>query len=127
MATVTQQHPPIARPPTGFEVAVDAAFKWCARSFAWLTILVVVLIVGLIAWQASPAIQAYGVKFIVDSVWDPGKGQYGILPEIVGTLFSSVLGVAIGSLFGVAVAIFLTQEFIPRWLETTFKNIINLL
>jgi phosphate transport system permease protein len=127
MAAATQQHQPIARPPTGFERTADGAFKWSARIFAWLTILVVVLVVGLIGWQASPAMQAYGANFIIDSVWDPGKGQYGILPEIVGTLFSSVLGVALGSLFGVAVAIFLTQEFIPRRLETTFKNVINLL
>ena len=38
-----------------------------------------------------------------------------------------MLGVALGALFGVAVAIFLTQDFFPRWLEITFKNIIELL
>ncbi len=92
-----------------------------------MTILICVLVVGLIAWQASPAIRVYGAHFIVETVWDSGKAQYGILPEIVGTMYSSVIGVALGALFGVTVAIFLTQEFIPLWLEVTFKNIINLL
>lgn len=127
MATLTKEPAPIARPPTGLELGVDRGFKLLTCVFGWLTILVVVLIVALIAWQAFPAIRAYGASFIVGTDWDPGKAKYGILPEIVGTMYSSVIGVALGALFGVAVAIFLTQEFIPRWLETTFKNIINLL
>src|SRR5665213_3108500 len=127
MATLTQEPMAIARPPTGVELVVDQSFRWLARIFGWLTILVVVSVVALIAWQARPAVRAYGASFIVDTVWDPGKAKYGILPEIVGTMYSSEIGVALGALFGVAVAIFLTQEFIPHWLETTFKNIINLL
>ena len=131
MATLTQEQAAIARPPTGFELAVDRCFKLLARIFGWLTILVVVAVVALIAWQAFPAIRTYGANFLVDTHWspnlDPAKAKYGVLPEIYGTMYSSVIGVALGALFGVAVAIFLTQEFIPRWLETTFKNIINLL
>ena len=48
------------------------------------------------------------------------------MPEIWGTLYSSFLGVAIGGFFGVAVAIFLTQDFIPPRLETPLKNIVEL-
>ena len=117
----------IARPPKGIELVADRSFRWISSIFGWLTILVVVLIVGMIGWQALPAIRAYGTKFITERVWDAGKGQYGILPEIWGTMYSSVIGVAIGSFFGVVVAIFLTQQFIPRRLEDIFKTIINLL
>ena len=131
IATQEQERPTIARPPTGFEKGADVTFQWLTRIFAWLTILVVFLIVGLIAWQASPAIQRFGLGFITDATWspdlNPDKAKFGILPEIFGTLFSSLIGVAIGSLFGVAVAIFLTQDFIPRWLENIFKTIVNLL
>jgi len=125
MTTIEQQ--PIARPPSGAELIFDRAFQAAARTFAWFTIGLVLLIVGLIAVDAFPAMRAHGFHFLTDSTWDAGKGQYGILPEIVGTMYSSVIGVAIGALFGVAVAIFLTQEFIPPWLETIFKNIITLL
>ena len=117
----------IARPPTQGEQVRDSLFRGLSWAFGWLTILVVVLLVVLIAWQASPAIQRYGLHFISGSDWDPGKDRFGILPEIWGTLYSSVLGVALGSFFGVAVAIFLTQQFIPPWLEDVFKTIVNLL
>jgi phosphate transport system permease protein len=127
MSMETEEHHSIARPPTDTEVRVDGIFKWVTRIFAWLTILIAVLIVGLIGRQALPAIRAFGGGFIVSKTWDAGKGQFGILPEIFGTMLSSAIGVALGSLFGIVVAIFLTQQFIPRWLETIFKNIVTLL
>src|SRR5262249_17035210 len=37
------------------------------------------------------------------------------------------LGVALGALFGIAVAIFITQDFLPPKLEFALKNIIELL
>jgi phosphate transport system permease protein len=124
MATTDES---IARPPSAGDYALDRAFRGLTRVFAWLTILVCLLIVGLIAWQANPAIRTFGLRFITDRTWDAGKQQFGILPEIWGTLYSSVLGVAIGTLFGLAVAIFLTQDFIPPWLEQVLTNIVNLL
>jgi phosphate transport system permease protein len=42
-------------------------------------------------------------------------------------LYSSILGVFIGSVFGIAVAIFLTQDFLTPWMAGVFKNIFNLL
>jgi phosphate transport system permease protein len=59
--------------------------------------------------------------------WDAGQQEFGILPEIWGTIYSSVLGVGLGSLFGVAVAIFLTQDYIPPRIELFIKNIVELL
>jgi phosphate transport system permease protein len=42
-------------------------------------------------------------------------------------LYSSILGVAIGSLFGITVAIFITQDFLPPRLEIVIKNVVELL
>jgi phosphate transport system permease protein len=116
----------IARPPTGGEVLRDRAFRSTTFAFAWLTILLVVLIIGGISWQAWPVIERFGVQPLESAKWD-GKEQFGILPEIWGTIYSSVLGVAIGSVFGVAVAIFLTQDFIPPRIEVFIKNVVELL
>jgi phosphate transport system permease protein len=123
----TQEHAPIARPPTAREVLFDSCFRNLTRLCGWATIAVVVLLVCLIGWQASPAIARYGLSFLTGTSWDAGKEQFGILPEIWGTLYSSVLGVLIGSVFGVAAAIFLTQSFLPPWLEHLFGNIVSLL
>jgi phosphate transport system permease protein len=117
----------ISRPPTAAEYAADRTFRGLTRAFAWLTILVCVLLVWQIAAAASPAVQRYGLGFLTGRTWDPGKDQFGILPEIWGTLYSSILGVAIGTLFGIAVAIFLTQDFLPPWLEDLLKHTVNLL
>jgi phosphate transport system permease protein len=117
----------ISRPPTAREVFFDRAFRSATFGFAWFTILLVVLIVGGIAYQAWPAMEQQGLKPLTQDKWDASEKEFGIRPEIWGTLYSSVLGVAIGSLFGVAVAIFLTQDFIPRRIELFIKNVIELL
>jgi phosphate transport system permease protein len=44
-----------------------------------------------------------------------------------GTLYSSLLALLLGGCFGVAIAIFLTQDFLPPKLELVFKNIVELL
>ena len=116
-----------ARPPTGFEVGADRTFRALTRTMAWLAIGLVFLIVLRIAWTAQPAIQAYGLDFLTTSKWDPSGGHFGILPQICGTLYSSILGVALGAAFGIAVAIFITQDFLPPRLEVVIKNVVELL
>jgi phosphate transport system permease protein len=123
----TTQRAAIARPPTVRERALDRWFRWVTRILAAFSALLVVFIVLLVAKQALPAIEKFGPHFVTSTKWDAGKGQFGILPEIFGTLVSSLLGVALATVFGVAVAVFLTEEFIPRWLENILKNVITLL
>jgi len=127
MVEPVQEQRSIARPPTARELALDASFKWVTRTFAGLTTLVVALIVLLVAKQAMPAMLKYGPGFVVSRRWDAGKGQFGILPEIFGTLLSSTIGVALAAAFGIAVAVFLTEEFIPRWLQSVLKTVVTLL
>jgi phosphate transport system permease protein len=98
----------IARAPTARELGTDRAFKWATRICAALSGLLVALILILIAKEAMPAIAKYGPHFIVSKRWDAGKGQFGILPEIFGTVLSSAIGVALAGLFGVVTAVFLT-------------------
>jgi phosphate transport system permease protein len=77
--------------------------------------------------HAAPAIQKYGLHFITSTTWDVNKGQFGVLPEIWGTLYSSVLALLLGGFFGVTIALCLTQDFLPPRIELVFKNIIELL
>ena len=44
-------------------------------------------------------------------VWDPNTGQHGIAAEIWGTLYTSILALAIGTAFGVAAALFLSEGY----------------
>jgi phosphate transport system permease protein len=116
----------MSRPPTTGENVRDRLFRGTTLGFAWFIIFLVVLIVWQIAFTAAPTVQEHGVKLVTSSKWD-GKTNFGILPEIVGTVYSSILGVVIGAFFGIAVAIFLTQDFLPPKFEVFVKNVVELL
>jgi phosphate transport system permease protein len=68
-----------------------------------------------------------GVKFLFTSTWDSSRDVYGILPQIWGTLYSSFLALILGGFFGITIAIFITQDFLPYKVEFALKNIIELL
>jgi phosphate transport system permease protein len=124
---MTEPTSSLSRPPTGGELFWDRGFRLLTRVCAWLVVGLVFLLVVQIAWTARPAIQSQGFEFLTTSTWDPGAKKFGVLPQIGGTLYSSILGVAIGSLFGLAVAIFITQDFLPVKLEIFIKNVVELL
>jgi phosphate transport system permease protein len=91
--SVQAQETGIARPPTGGELLTDRGFRGLTFSFAWFTILLVVLIIMGIGWQAWPALERFHTEPLTSAKWD-GKEHFGLLPEIWGTIYSSVLGVA---------------------------------
>src|SRR5262249_6251464 len=80
-----------------------------------------------IAWTARPAVQRFGVSLLTSTTWDTNRELFGLLPSIWGTLYSSILGLAIGSFFGLSIAIVLSQDFLPEAVETVLKNLIELL
>jgi phosphate transport system permease protein len=93
---------------------LDRAFLIVCKGFAWLMALLVAAIVLQIALQAAPAVRQYGTGFLTGTTWDANAGQYSILPEIWGTLYSSVLALAIGTAFGLAAALFLSEGFLAQ-------------
>lgn len=117
----------VSRPPSTWDVFLDRSFRGLTWAFAWLTIVLMLYLLWEIGGKAAPAVQKYGLGFLTSMTWDVNKGQFGILPEIWGTLYSSFLALALGGFFGVAIAIFLTQDFLPPRIETVFKNIVELL
>jgi phosphate transport system permease protein len=54
-------------------------------------------------------------------VWDANQGQYSILPEIWGTLYSSVLALIFGTAFGLAAAVFLSEGFLSAAIFAVLK------
>jgi phosphate transport system permease protein len=124
---MTENQELISRPPTSLEYGWDWAFRKITFAMALLCIGVVVLIVVQIAITAAPAIEKHGFEFFTTSDWNPKTDHVGIAPQIAGTLYSSILGVFLGSIFGLAVAIFLTQDFMPYKWEIAVKNVVELL
>jgi phosphate transport system permease protein len=112
----------ISRPPTTFEVVGDRLFRRSTLVVAWFTVFLVGWIVFSIGRQAMPAIHAYGSSFLRGTVWDANRAHFGILPAIVGTLYSSVLGLVIGTVFGLAIAIFLSEHFLSSGLDAVMRS-----
>lgn len=111
----------IAQQPTRLQKAADTAFRNISRVSAVLSVLLVVFIVYKISATALPAIKQYGLKFITGTTWDPQTTEYGILPEIWGTLFTSLLSLIAGTFFGVAAAIFLSESFLGQFVFGILK------
>jgi phosphate transport system permease protein len=117
MSTVIQ----ISQPPTRVQRISNTVFMRTCYGFAWLSVLLVAFIVFRIATAAVPAVREYGLGFLTQTTWDPNKGQYAILPEIWGTLYSSLLALAFGTVFGVAAAIFLSEGYIADFIFDALK------
>jgi phosphate transport system permease protein len=117
----------VSQAPTGIERLAHRGFAGIALIGAAGIIVLVALIVYEITRQAVPAIAQHGLGFLVRDVWNASTREFGILPEIWGTLYSSLLALLIGGFFGVTVAIFLTQDFIPPKLAFVFRTIVEML
>ncbi|HVP97028.1 phosphate ABC transporter permease subunit PstC [Methanoregula sp.] len=97
-------------------------FLLCASS----VIVAVALIFGFILVTAVPAIQMSGLNLILGSVWDYNTHQYGMLILITGTLFLTVLTLAISAPVGILTAIYLSEYAQPA-VEKTLRPLIELL
>ncbi|MGH8615003.1 MAG: phosphate ABC transporter permease subunit PstC [Gammaproteobacteria bacterium] len=117
----------ISGPPSTGDYIWDRGFRFLASAGAWIILALVAYILWKIGGQALPAMTEYGLSFVTSSTWDPSKEQFGVLPEIWGTLYSSILSLIIGGFFGVTIAIFLTQDFLAPRLAVIFRTIVDLL
>ena len=116
-----------AKAPSTSAYVVDRLFFAVATLGALAIIALVAYILFEIGEQALPAISKYGAGFLVDTSWNVQRDQFGILPQIWGTLYSSLLALMIGGFVGVTIAIFLTQDFLPPRLAVTFRTLIEML
>lgn len=117
----------ITRPPSSSEYLTDRTFRTLTLVAAAIIIVLVAYILWNIGGQALPAIRDYHIGFLTSSTWDVQNQKFGILPQIWGTLYSSLLALISAGFFGLAVAIFLTQDFLPPKLAMIFRTIIEML
>ena len=87
----------------------DLGFRIGTGIFGLLLILIVAAIGVELARQSWLSIQKFGLGFWVSSTWDPVAGEFGALPFIWGTLYSSVLALAIATPVAIGIAVFITE------------------
>ena len=117
----------VSGPPRPVEYANDRIF----RGVAWASACMIIALTAYILWEigreAVPAMHQHGLAFLTGTTWNVGKSELGVLPEIWGTLYSSLLALILGGIFGIAIAIFLTQDFLHHRLATIFRTIVEML
>src|SRR6187549_3252636 len=72
------------------------------------------------------SIQKFGLLFWTIRTWDPVAGNFGALPFIWGTLYSSVLALLIATPVALGIAIFIS-ELCPAWLRRPLVFLTELL
>lgn len=73
----------------------------------------VVFVVGITAYliaSGMPAIFEIGpIDFLLGQIWNPGKGQFGILPFIITSLYGTLGALLVSLPLGICTAVFLSK------------------
>jgi phosphate transport system permease protein len=94
----------------------DKAFRLVTAIVAASVLLVVVGIAATLIQGSWLSLRQFGFSFWRTSTWDPVAGQFGALPFIWGTLYSSLLALVLSTPVALGIAVFLA-ELSPRLLR----------
>jgi phosphate transport system permease protein len=87
----------------------DTAFRVGTGAFGFLLIALVCGIGIVLSIESMASIQKFGLNFWRTEIWDPVAGEFGALPFIWGTLYSSVLALLIATPIALGIAIFISE------------------
>jgi len=104
----------------------DRAFRTGTGAVAALVVAVVIGIGFELTRQSLLSIQKFGMRFWSGTTWDPVAGEFGALPFIWGTLYSSLIALLIATPIALGIAIFIS-ELSPRLLRTPLTYLTELL
>jgi len=89
--------------------STDLGFRVGTGAFAFLLVIIVVAIGVELSRQSMLSIQKFGFSFWRTQIWDPVAGEFGALPFIWGTLYSSVLALFIAAPVALGIAVFIAE------------------
>lgn len=102
-------------------------FQWLCRLASLAAVAVLLWIFWEILQQAWPAMQKLGLEFLGESRWQPNRDRYGVLPFLIGTIATSLIALLLAFPPGLAIAIFLSEDFLPRPARQFMRFIVELL
>jgi phosphate transport system permease protein len=87
----------------------DLGFRAGTGIFAFVLLFIVCAIGYELARQSLESIQKFGLAFWRTEIWDPVAGEFGALPFIWGTLYSSILALLISTPIAIGIAVFISE------------------
>jgi phosphate transport system permease protein len=101
------------------------------QSIIFFSALAIVMLLGAVfvslLLHSIPSIRSFGFAFVYGKTWDPVSMQFGALPFVVGTLFTSFLALLISLPFSIGISIFIGEYFKKGALSSLLKNVTELL
>src|SRR5205809_4966535 len=94
----------------------DLGFRALTGLFGLLVVVIVAAIGFELTRQSMLSIQKFGLNFWRTQTWDPVAGEFGALPFIWGTLYSSILALVIAAPIALGIAVFIA-DLSPAWLR----------
>jgi phosphate transport system permease protein len=104
----------------------DFGFRLGIGAFAAALLVIVVAIGVTLVNDSSLSLQRFGLGFWRTTEWDPVAGDFGALPFIWGTLYSSALALLMATPVALGIAVFIS-EFSPEPLRTSLIFLTELL
>src|SRR6476469_541758 len=115
----------MARP--RFNVRPDELLFRIGTGFFAAILLIGVVAIGVELYRQSRlSIHEFGWQFWQTDTWDPVSGEFGARPFIWGTLYSSVLAIAISTPIALGIAIYIS-ELAPDWARAPLVFLTELL
>jgi phosphate transport system permease protein len=102
---------------------------WFRLGTGLFGLVLVLLVAGIgveLVRQSALTIQKFGLNFWRTQTWDPVAGDFGALPFIWGTLYSSILALLISTPIALGIAIFIS-ELCPGFLKSPLVFLTELL
>jgi phosphate transport system permease protein len=104
----------------------DLGFRVGTGVFAFALVLIVCAIGAELVRESLLSIQKFGLQFWRTELWDPVSGEFGALPFIWGTLYSSIVALLIAAPIALGIGIFIS-ELCPAWLRQPLVFLTELL
>jgi phosphate transport system permease protein len=104
----------------------DVVFQALTLAFAVLVLVVLAGVIVSLVVGALPALEQFGLGFLVTEAWNPVTEKFGALAPVYGTLVTSAIAMLVGIPVAFGVALFIT-ELCPNWLKRPLSTMIELL
>ena len=104
----------------------DIGFKVSTGAFATLLLVIVIGIAVVLTRESMLSITKFGLNFWRTQTWDPVAGEFGALPFIWGTLYSSILALILAAPIAIGIAVFIS-ELCPARLQQPLVFLTELL
>src|SRR3954466_5597592 len=93
----------------GAKARGDFGFRIATGLFGLVIVVLVAAIGAELFRQSWLSIQKFGLNFWRTQTWDPVAGEFGALPFIWGTLYSSILALVLAAPVAIGIAVFVSE------------------